>query len=47
MFIAAALERAVGSIDEKSNVIGEKRHEEWAHGLVWNGWGDNSEVLEP
>ena len=28
-------------------MVGEKRCGEWAHGLVRNGWGDNSEVLEP
>ena len=41
--------------EERKNILGstseyrkrEKRREEWAHGLVRNGWGDNSEVLEP
>jgi hypothetical protein len=37
VFIAAALERAVGSIDEKSEVVGvgEKEREERARGLVF------------
>jgi pseudouridine-5'-monophosphatase len=35
VFIAAALERAVGSIDEKSEVVGEEEREERARGLVF------------
>jgi len=34
VFIAAALERAVESIDQERKVVGEKEREDWAHGLV-------------
>jgi hypothetical protein len=35
VFIAAVLKRAVGSINEKSEVVGEEEREERARGLMF------------